>query len=183
MVYVAANMESGSSWQAQTDSFLRATNITRCGNDYVGSVQHGIRNLFAPPNPTNSDPRPLFLAINGLSNSPSHAQWQVLISDFSNGGGSFDFTPAINRWRSILDSVQAPPPILSVTLANTNNPDPGNFSFTFPGQRGRTNVVESSSDLVNWSAVTNYFGTNAPSTFRDPDFLSNERKFYRVRRL
>lgn len=170
-------MESGSSWQAQTDAFLRATNIARCGNDYVGSVQHGIRNLFAPPNPTNSDPRPLFLAINGLSNSPSHRQWQVLISDFSNGGGSFDFTPAINRWRSILDSVQAPAPML------TNGASPDSFSFTFPGQRGRTNVVEGSSDLINWSAVTNYSGTNAPVMFRDPDFLSNERKFYRVRRL
>src|SRR5262245_39325561 len=113
-------MEPLSTWQAQTDSFLRATNINRCGNDYVGSTKFGIRNLFAPPNATNSDPRPLFLAINGRSNSPSHRQWQVLISDFSNGGGSFDFNPAINGWRAILDSVQAPPPTLTLS---TNSAD------------------------------------------------------------
>jgi len=170
-------MEPGSSWQAQTDVFLRATNITRCGNDYVGNVRQGIRNLFAPPNPTNSDPRPLFLAVNGLSNSPSHRQWQVLISDFSNGGGSFDFTPAINRWRGILDSVQAPAPTL------TNSATPESFAFTFPGQRGRTNVVESSPDLSSWSPLTNYFGTNAPVTFRATNDWNEEQKFYRVRRL
>src|SRR5262245_66609153 len=106
-------MEPLSQWQAQTDSFLRATNVTRCGNDYVGSIKYGVRNPFAPPYATNSDPRPLFLAINGLSNSPSHQQWQVLISDFSNGGGTFDFTADVNRWRRILDSVQAPAPMLT----------------------------------------------------------------------
>src|SRR5262245_22759578 len=173
-------MEPLSQWQAQTDSFLRATNVTRCGNDYVGSIKYGVRNLFAPPNATNSDPRPLFLAVNGLSNSPSHRQWQVLISDFSNGGGAFDFTPAINRWRTILDSVQAPQPVL------TNTPPSGSaneFTFTFPGQRGRTNVVETSADLATWSVVTNVFGTNAPITVRDTNYLNNDRKFYRVRRL
>src|SRR5262245_23165746 len=106
-------MEPLSQWQAQTDSFLRATNVTICGNDYVGSIKYGVRNLFAPPNATNADPRPLFLAINGLSNSPSHQQWQVLVSDFSNGGSSFDFSTFIAGYRTILDSVQAPPPELS----------------------------------------------------------------------
>lgn len=173
-------MEPASQWQAQTDAFLRATNVTRCGNDYVGSAKFGVRNLFAPPNSTNSDPRPLFLAINGLSNSPSHQQWQVLISDFSNGGGAFDFTADVNRWRRILDAVQAGPPVL------TNVPSSGavsDFAFTFPGQRGRTNVVESSADLATWSVVTNVFGTNAPITVRDPDVPNSPRKFYRVRRL
>lgn len=177
---MAANMEPLAQWQAQTDSFLRATNVTRCGNDYVGNVKYGVRNLFAPPNSTNSDPRPLFLAINGLSNSPSHQQWQVLISDFSNGGGAFDFTADVNRWRRILDTVQAPPPVL------TNAPFSGSeseFAFTFPGQRGRTNVVESSTDLTTWSVVTNVFGTNAPITVRETNVLNDERKFYRVRRL
>jgi hypothetical protein len=180
VVYVVANMEPASVWQAQTDSFLRATNATRCGNDYVGNVKFGVRNLFAPPNSTNSDPRPLFLAINGLSNSPSHRQWEVLISDFSNGGGAFDFTTDVNRWRRILDSVQAPPPTL------TNAPvsgGAGEFVFTFPGQRGRTNMVERSADLATWATVTNVFGTNAPITVRDTNVLNNDRRFYRVRRL
>jgi hypothetical protein len=76
-------MEPDSTWQAQTDSFLRATNVAVCGNDYVGASRQGIRNLFAPPNATNADPRPVFLAINCLSNSPSHARYQVLINDYA----------------------------------------------------------------------------------------------------
>ena len=171
-------MEPDPSWQAQTDVLLKSTNITVCGNDYIGLVNEGIRNLFAPPNATNSDPRPLFLAFNGLSNSPSHRQWELLISDFSNGGGARDYSASLLRWRSILDSVQAPRP----TLTNAPDISSGAFAFLFPGQRGRTNVVESTSNLVDWVALTNVFGTNAPVTFRDADVLNNDRRFYRLRR-
>lgn len=172
-------MEPLSSWQGQTDSFLIQNGIRACGNDYVGSVKFGIRNLFAPPNPTNSEPRPVFVAINGLSNSPSHRQWEVLVNDFSNGGGAADFSAAINRWRSVIDSVQAPAPVL------TNGPTDlasGSFSFSFPGQRGRTNIVEYSTDLVAWTGVSNYFGTNAPVVFRETNLFQSERRLYRVRR-
>lgn len=174
-------MENASFYQGQTDDFVRMNGIRVCGNDYVGSVKFGIRNLFAPPNATNGDPRPVFVAINGLSNSPSHRQWQVLVSDFSNGGGAANYSAAITRWRAILDSVQAPPPRL------TNDPTIANgFSFTVPGQRGRTNVIESTTDLAGpaaWTSVTNLFGTNAPVLFRDPNANTNEQRFYRVRRL
>src|SRR5262249_23487556 len=111
-------MEPGASWQGQTDAFLKATNITVCGNDYTATSHQGVRNLFAPPNATNSDPRPVFLAINGLSNSPTHRQWQVLFDDYSNGGGARDYSAAVTQWRRIIDSVQAPPPAL------TNTPSP-----------------------------------------------------------
>ena len=170
-------MEPGSSWQAQTDAFLRATNVTVCGNDYVGAVNHGIRNLFAPPNATNADPRPVFLAINCVTNSPSHARYQVLINDYSNGGGQFDFTSLLtNSYRRILDSVQAPPPALSAPQVSA-----GACEFTFPGQRGRTNRVEASTNFIDWLTVTNVFGTNAPIRIRQAPV--EPEKFYRVRRL
>ena len=105
MVYVAVNMEPALTWQTDTDTFLRNNGLGICGNDYTPSSHQMIRNLFAPPNGTNSDPRPVFLAINGLSNSPSHRQWQVLIDDYSNGGSSFDFSPFVPGWRATIDSV------------------------------------------------------------------------------
>ena len=176
-------MEPASVWQGQTDTFLRSYNVKVCGNDYTATNHQIIRNLFAPPSPTNSDPRPVFVAINCLSNSPSHAQWQVLLMEFYNGGGAQDFSARIAEWRKVIDSVQAPVPSLT-------NPrlTGGSIEFTFPGQRGRTNLVESatvagSGNFLDWTVVTNFFGTNGPITFRTPNVLLNERRFYRVRRL
>jgi len=57
------------------------------------------------------------------------------------------------------------------------------FQFTFPGQRGHTNRVECTTNFVDWTVVTNAFGTNAPITFRDTNILLNGWQFYRVRRL
>jgi len=171
-------MERDASWQAQTDVFLRATNVIVSGNDYTATTRYGIRNLFAPPNATNSDPRPLFLAINCVSNSPSHAQYQVLISDFSNGGGAFDFNSLlVSTYRPVLDSVQAPPPVLGPAQIVSGDA----MEFTFTGQRGRTNRVESTSDFIDWLTVTNVFGTNASIRIRTP--LLESQKYFRLRRL
>ena len=171
-------MEPASVWQGQTDTFLRSYNVNACGNDYTLTTHQTIRNLFAPPSPTNSDPRPVFVAINCLSNSPSHAHWQVLLMEFYNGGGAQDFSARIAAWRNTIDSVQAPPPL----LANARLTD-GGFEFTFPGQRGRTNRVECTTNLLDWATVTNTFGTNAPITFRDTNAAVNPQRVYRVRRL
>jgi hypothetical protein len=59
----------------------------------------------------------------------------------------------------------------------------GVFRFLFPGQRGRTNQVLGSSNLTNWTVLTNVTGTNAPILFRDGSVLSDPRRFYRIRRL
>ncbi len=179
VAYMAANMEPGTSYQGQTDVFLRATNVTVCGNDYTASARQTIRNLFAPPNSVpGGDPRPVFVAINCVSNSPSHPQWQVLLREFYDGGGAIDFSPRIAAWRSIIDSVQAPPPRLTNVIHSG-----GTFQFTFPGQRGRTNRVESTTNLLDWTTVTNVFGTNAPVTYRDINTLPTDRRFYRILRF
>ena len=183
MAHVVVNMEPASVWQGQTDTFLRSYKVNVCGNDYTATTHQGIRNLFAPPSATNADPRPVFVAINCLSNSPSHAHWQVLLMEFYNGGGAQDFSARIAEWRNVIDSVQAPPPLLSnARLAG------GNFEFTFPGQRGRTNRVECATmagpgDFLDWTVITNIYGTNTAVTFRDTNTLLNERRFFRVRRL
>ena len=59
----------------------------------------------------------------------------------------------------------------------------GTFQFTFPGQRGRTNRVESTTNLLDWTTVTNVFGTNAPVTYRDINTLPTDRRFYRILRF
>ena len=179
MAYVLVNKEPLAQWQAQTDQFVRDNGNPICVNEYSPGPVDGIRNLFAPPNATNSDPRPVFFAINMITNSPSHRYREVILAEFSNGGGSFDFVPTINNlFRPRIDNVQAAPPRLTNVLRTNTT-----FQFTFPGQRGRTNRVECTTNFTDWTVVTNSFGTNLPITFRDTNALVNPRRFYRVRRL
>ena len=176
MVHVVANLERDPSWQAQTDTFLRARGITICGNDYTTTNVNVARNLFAPPNPPdNPNPRPVFAVINCVSNSPSHPQWQLLINHIEAGGGAKNYSANITAWRGIIDSVQAPPP--TITGARLNG---GMFEFAILAQRGRTNRVEHSVNFLDWAALTNVFGTNGPFTIRDPDAADTPNRFYRV---
>ena len=179
MAYVVANMEPLAVYQSQTDVFLRSNGVAICGNDYTATSNREIRNFFVPTNSTpNGDPRPVFLAINGVADSPSHPQWQLIVKDFYNGGGAIDFSAQIAAWRNTLDSVQAPPPQPTNLLVLSNV-----FQFTFPGQRGRTNRVECTSNLVDWTIVTNAYGTNAPVIYRDTNAPASPKRFYKVRRL
>src|ERR1051326_8404303 len=108
-------MEVDPVWQGQTDTYLRSLNEKVGGNDYMVTAtatnSKSIRNLFVPPNSTpGGDPRPVFLAINCVSNSPSHKQWQLMLKEFYDGGGALDFTARIAAWRALIENVSASPP-------------------------------------------------------------------------
>lgn len=118
--------------------------------------------------------QPYYVIINGLTNSTSHAAWQVLHRQGSYGG---TIAP-IDTLRSVIEQVQAAPPIIT----NFRPAAAGGFELTIPGQLGRTNRVEFSSNLTSWQTLTNVWGTNAPITVRDAaQPVSN--RFYRVRRM
>ena len=165
-------MEDLAQYQTSTENFIAQHRFDPVCNDYVRTnnttqMDGFVRLQFQP-----STQRPVFLVINGVSNSPTHAQWQLLVN--SGGYGTNDFSRQITEWRGAIDSVQAPAPRLgSTTIAA------GELQFTIPGQRGRTNRVEVSSNLRDWSTVTNIFGTNAPIMVRDTIAPSGPR-FYRV---
>jgi hypothetical protein len=165
-------MEDSTNYMTQTENFIAQHRFQPVLNDYVRSnnvtSNKGlVRRLFQP-----EAQRPVFLVINGISNSPTHAQWQLLVN--SGGYGTNDFSRQITEWRSAIDSVKAPPPRIAQPVVAG-----GNVQFTVPGQRGQTNRVEASSDLRVWSTVTNLIGTNATITIRDP-FTPPPRRFYRV---
>lgn len=176
VVYVIANLEAGASWQAQTDAYLPPRGVLICGNDYTPTAINQIRNLFGPPGGTNSsNPRPVYAIINCVSNSPSHAMWQVLEAHAEPGGGAEDYSVRINAWRNFMDAVQAPPPRITGTKRVGDS-----FEFVVPGQRGRTNRVEGTTDFTEWTTITNLFGTNAPITIRDTNASVNSSRSYRV---
>ncbi|MCI0533759.1 MAG: hypothetical protein L0Z50_00880 [Verrucomicrobiales bacterium] len=175
VAHVLVNLERSASWRAQTDTFLRSRGITVCGNDFTTTNVNIVRNLFAPPTPSNPSPRPVFVVINCVSNSPSHAYRELLVNEIYPGGGAQDFGPNIAKWRQVINSVQAPPPTISGPRLNN-----GIVEFTVPAQRGRTNRVESTANFREWTTVTNLFGVNGPITIREPDTAKNSERFYRV---
>ena len=152
--------------------------VKTCGNEYASGVNHIVRSLFATPTSLNPDPRPLFIVINCISNTLTRQYHEVIVNAVENGGGTTDFSAQIASWRTIIDAVQAPAPqITDVRLANPNT-----IRFTVPGQRGRTNRVEGTTNFVNWTTVTNITGTNVPVIVRDTNVLGNSQRFYRVLR-
>ena len=169
------NLERSSSWQAQTDAFLGSHGVTVCGNDYTATNVNVMRNLFAPPTASNPSPRPVFVVINCVSNSPGHTYRELLVNEIYAGGDAQNFGPNIANWRRAIDSVQAPPPAVTGTRLSGDI-----FEFTIPGQRGRTNRVERSSNLLDWAPLAIVFGTNGPVTIREPDAPENPNRFYRV---
>jgi hypothetical protein len=167
-------MEDATSYDSQTESFIAQHRLQPVCNDYVRSNNVTYNDGFVRLQFQPSNQRPVFAVINGVSNSPTHAPWQLLVNQGS--FGETDFSQEIAAWRAIIDSVKAPRPRLAQPAIVSSE-----FQFTLPGQRGQTNRVEVSSNLREWSIVTNLIGTNASVTLRQPAATTGQR-YYRVAR-
>ncbi len=168
--------------QPYVDQFIGQFGISVCANDYnsqplLGPVHtNAVHDLFQTP-----FLKPVFVVINCVSNSPSTPPGRLLLDV---GGGQTDdaaWNALILNIRAAIDSVAAPPPQLTEVRKYSTR-----IQFTFPGQIGRTNRVESTTSLlspVSWFPVADYSGTNGPITFRDESRLPATQRFFRVRRL
>lgn len=182
MEHISANIASAYYLQQQCDDFINDYGIRMAANDYNADPNFGplqtnaCHDSFTIPNT-----KPLFLIINCLSNSPSQPQNVLMMTQTGapGSGRDADWDAAFVQWRALIDSVQAPPPELS----GLRWLPIGAIRFSFLGQRGHTNQVLVSSNLVNWTVVASFYGTNGPIVFRDTNAVSQPRGFYRVRRL
>ena len=179
MAHVVVNIERAAEWQAQTDTFLKARGIEVCGNDYTTTSVNPIRRLFAPATPSNPSPRPVFVAINCVSNSPSHRYREILVNEIYAGGGAQDFSANIRNWRSKIGAVQAAPtPIL---LSTPRFGSEGAFQFTMTGAANARYAIEASLDLENWQRIIGDLpGSTAGSVVSDPTLPLLPRQFYRA---
>jgi hypothetical protein len=146
---------------AGTDSFIQANGLELVVDDYPPHIAY---DLFGGDNGGTAT---LFVIINGVTNSPSHRQWEVLYKSFSWSNA----TPL----RNVIDRVKAPPPLLSEPRFAE-----GAFEFKMPAQRGQTNRVEVSTNLLHWTTLTNVIGTNASVLIRDANTAMSGQCFYRV---
>lgn len=170
VLYVFVNQESLASYQASTTSYINAnvySNTPVC-NDYGVPASGAVRFAFQPAN------QPVFVAINCVTNSPTHQPWQVLVNHL--GFNDLDFTNEITSFRAVIDTVQ--PPVLSPQLTNAHRVG-ADFEFNFQTQIGRSYRVLGSTNLTNWTALRTNAGSTNLTTFRHTN-PPPARSFYRV---
>src|SRR5262249_36088947 len=102
VLHVAVNQEASSVYRAQTDNFVNQQGFGIVVNDYEGNVINPVRFMF------QSSGQPIFVVINGVTNSPSHQPWQLLVNYL--GYGQTAFNQRLASFRAVIDTVQAPVP-------------------------------------------------------------------------
>lgn len=169
VLHIAANQEANSGYQGQTDSFVTQQGFNPVMNDYNSTSTNRVRFLF------QNSGQPIFVVINGVTNSPSHQPWQLLVNHL--GYGQTDFNQTLAGFRAVIDTVQAPPPpppqLTAPRLVGAN------FEFNFQALSNRVYRVETSTNLTNW--VTLRTISNAPGNVlvRDTNAPPPQR-FYRA---
>lgn len=169
---IFVNQESLASYQSSTTSYINAnvySNTPAC-NDYGVPASNPVRFAFQPAN------QPVFVAINCVTNSPSHQPWQVLVNHLGFNDADYSFTNDITSFRAAIDAVQ--PAIVPPQLTNAHRIG-ADFEFNYQTQIGRSYRVLGSTNLTNWTALRTNAGSTNITTFRHTN-APPARNFYRV---
>jgi hypothetical protein len=137
-------------------------------NDYSSTSTNTVRFMF------QSTGQPIFVVINGVTNSPSHQPWQLLVNHL--GYGDTDFNQELAGFRAIIDTVRTP---VAAPQLGTPQLVGSDFEFMFQTQIGATHRVQGSTNLFDWITLRTISGTNTPTIFRDTNGLPS-RRFYRT---
>ena len=97
------------------------------------------------------------------------------INDHGQIAASGSFTTGQNAYNhAVLLTPMAP----RLTFAS-RQPD-GRFGFTLLGEAGRSYSIQASTNLANWSVVTNFVSATGTNQFTDPAAPNLNRRFYRA---
>jgi thiol-disulfide isomerase/thioredoxin len=168
VLHVAVNQEPRSTYRTQTDNFITQQGFAITVNDYDNTSTNKVRFMF------QSSGQPIFAVINGVTNSPSHRPWQLLVNHL--GYGDTDFNQELANFRAAIDQVQAPVPAPQLSGARVAG---AAFEFTLQTQPGRTYRVQGSENLTAWTTLATVNGSATPILFRDTN-APPSRRFYRA---
>ena len=168
VLHIAINQEPRSAYTAQTDAFVKQQGFKTVVNDYDATSTNQVRFLF------QSSGQPIFVLINGLTNSPTHQPWQLLSNHL--GYGQTDFNQVLAGFRTVIDSVQ--PAIVQPELVNQRLTNSA-FEFQLLSQPGRTWLLQSSTNSADWVTLKTVTPTNASTWIRDTGAPA-PRRFYRA---
>ncbi|MBM3840689.1 MAG: hypothetical protein FJ398_22550 [Verrucomicrobia bacterium] len=152
VVVIAINTDLTS--QSRTDSFIQSV-----GFDLV--LDDPEWRSYAQFGPGNSASR--YVIINGLADSPSHKQWEVLFNQVY-------FQPRQPEvLRAITETVKPPVAAEPVrpALGRVRRAESGAVEFALSGEPGRRYHVEFSTDLRSWTRVATLTATAEGTTHRD----------------
>jgi hypothetical protein len=110
----------------------------------------------------------------GITWTKVNAQANVELSAVAYGANQF---VAVGVNGTILQS--STPPIQPPTLGAISPLPNGAIEVTLTGVAGQTYAIQFSSDLKNWSDLTNIILTNSAGSFTDPAAADNKQRFYR----
>lgn len=168
VLHLAVNQEPRSVYQSQTDTFIAQQGFGIAMNDYDNTSTNKVRFMF------QSSGQPIFVAINAVTNSPTHQPWQLLVNHL--GYGNTDFEQELANFRSVIDTVQ--PPVLPPQLSVPRRAGP-DFEFALQTQPGRTYRVQGPTDLTGWTTLRTLSGSTNIQVFRDTN-APPARRFYRA---
>ena len=168
VLHIAVNQEPSTSYQTATDNFINQQGFGIVMNDYATSGSPAVRFQF------QNGGQPIFAVINGVTNSPTHQPWQVLVNHL--GYGDTDFNQELAAFRAVIDTVQPSVPRPTLSAPRRIGLD---FEFTMNTQTGRTYRVQASTNLVNWTTIRTITGSANPIAFRDTN-APPTRRFYRA---
>ncbi len=168
VLHVAVNQEAASFYQTQTDNFINLQGFAVVVNDYDATSINPVRFKF------QSAGQPIFVVINGVTNSPTHQPWQLLVNHL--GYGDTDFSQELANFRTIIDTVQ-----LGVSVPTLIAPrrDGADFEFSFQTEPGRSYRVQVSPNLVDWTTIRTVSGSTNATVFRHTN-VPTSATFYRV---
>ena len=168
VLHIAVNQEPRSFYQAQTENFIDQQGFGITVNDYDNTSTNRVRFMF------QSSGQPIFAVINGVTNSPTHQPWQLLVNHL--GYGDTDFNIELANFRAIIDTVQPPVSRPQLDAARRVGAD---FEFALQSQPGRTYRVQGSTNLVDWTTLRTVTGSTNAIVFRDTN-APPARQFYRA---
>jgi len=76
----------------------------------------------------------------------------------------------------VLTTENIPTRFASPTLSSN-----GTFQTTLLSRANRTNIIEASTNLTNWTTVTNFLNKTGVALFTDPSTTNTSRRFFRAR--
>ncbi len=169
VLHIAVNQEPRSFYQAQTENFIDQQGFGITVNDYDNTSTNRVRFMF------QSSGQPIFAVINGVTNSPTHQPWQLLVNHL--GYGDTDFNLELASFRAVIDQVQAG--TQQPQLRSARRLDNGTFEFNLQAAPGRNYRVEASDNLTTWMTIANVAGSSSAIVVRDTNAPST-RRFYRA---
>jgi len=168
VLHVAVNQEANSFYQTATDNFINQHGFPIVVNDYEGPVINPVRFKFI------NGGQPLFVVINGVTNSPTHQPWQLLVNHL--GYGETDFNQELANFRAIIDSVQAGVRAPQLSAPRRVGTD---FEFELITEPNRAYRIQASSNLFDWATLKTLNGSGNIITFRDTN-TPPDKRFYRA---